>query len=84
MICPPAAPWVKIFLEGIIPGTGEEAVMAEKDDKKKQHEKEHRIYKAGDKYHCIECGSEVKEYGDCPKCHAKFNWLDILGNARPF
>ena len=56
--------------------------MAEKDEKKKRHEKEHKIYKAGDKYHCIECGSEVEEYGDCPKCHAKFNWLEILGNVR--
>ena len=48
--------------------------MAKKD---KEHEELHKIYKAGDKYHCGECGSEVKFGDNCPECNKKFNWSQI-------
>jgi len=51
--------------------------VAKKD---KEHKKLHEIYKAGEKYHCAECGSEVNFGNDCPTCEKKFNWdqIDII------
>ena len=58
--------------------------MAKKDKeearKEKEHKKLHEIYKAGDKYHCIECGTEVNFGKDCPTCEKTFNWdqIDVI------
>lgn len=48
--------------------------MVEKD---KEHEKQHEIVKAGDKYHCGECGSEVHLGNDCPGCNKEFDWSKV-------
>jgi rubrerythrin len=53
--------------------------VAKKD---KEHTKLHQIYKAGDKYHCGECGSEVDFGNDCPTCHRKMNWAQIEATMR--
>jgi rubrerythrin len=50
--------------------------------KDKQHEKEHQIYKAGDRYQCIECGTEVNYGENCPNCKANINWHQIEGQVR--
>lgn len=43
----------------------------------KEHKKMHEIYKAGEKYHCGECGSEVNFGEDCPACNKRINWNQI-------
>ena len=48
--------------------------VAKKD---KEHKKLHEIYKAGEKYHCGECGSEVNFGNDCPTCNKKINWDQV-------
>jgi endogenous inhibitor of DNA gyrase (YacG/DUF329 family) len=48
-----------------------------KDQKDKEHTKLHQIYKAGDKYHCAECGSEVHWGKDCPECKLQIDWKQI-------
>ena len=53
--------------------------MAKKD---KKHEELHKIYKAGDKYHCGECGTEVNFGDNCPECNKKFDWSKIDGYLR--
>ena len=55
--------------------------MVKKD---KEHEKLHKIYKAGDKYHCGECGAEVHWDNDCPECKLKIDWkqVEILAQRR--
>ena len=55
--------------------------MAKKDkEQEKEHKKLHEIYKAGEKYHCLECGSEVNFGHDCPTCSKKIDWdqIDII------
>lgn len=44
---------------------------------KKEHEKMHEVYKAGDRYHCGECGAELDFGKDCPVCKNSFNWKKI-------
>lgn len=57
--------------------------MAEKQESEKQHKADHKIYKAGDKYVCGECGAEVTyEVPNCPTCKVNFDWTDVLGNIR--
>jgi len=52
--------------------------MAKKDkEKDKEHERLHKIYKAGEKYHCGECGSEVHFGNDCPTCNGKIDWSQV-------
>ncbi len=59
-----------------------ETMAKDKKPADKQHEKEHQVYKSGDKYHCVECGTEVN-YGDnCPSCKANINWQQIEGQVR--
>lgn len=57
--------------------------MADDKEAKKQHKEDHKIYKAGDKYVCGECGAEVTfEVPTCPTCKAKFNWSDVTKYVR--
>ena len=57
--------------------------MADEKKEKKQHDKDHKIYKAGDRYVCGECGAEVTfEVPSCPTCKLHLNWSDIEGNIR--
>jgi rubrerythrin len=52
--------------------------MTKKDkDAEKEHKKLHQIYKAGEKYHCGECGSEVHFGNDCPTCNKKIDWAQV-------
>ena len=55
--------------------------MAKKD---KEHTKLHKIYKAGDKFHCGECGTEVNWGADCPGCKARINWDQVEVNVRRY
>ena len=51
--------------------------MTKKDNKEeKEHKKAHKVYKAGDKFHCAECGAEI-EYGkNCPTCKTEIDWIN--------
>jgi len=55
--------------------------MTKKD---KEHEKQHKIYKAGEKYHCGECGTEVHWGNDCPDCKINIDWNQVEILARRF
>ena len=55
--------------------------MAKKD---KEHEKLHKIYKAGNKYHCSECGTEVNWGDHCPDCKLNIDWNQIEIISRRF
>jgi rubrerythrin len=48
----------------------------------KEHKKLHQVYKAGDKYHCGECGTEVDFGKNCPMCKKELNWAQIEGYMR--
>ena len=48
--------------------------MVKKD---KQHTKLREIYKAGEKYHCAVCGSEVHYKNNCPTCKKDIDWEAI-------
>jgi len=54
-------------------------------EKKHEHKVQHGVYKAGEKYHCGECGAELDMGKDCPGCKAELDWTKIVGNVRrPF
>lgn len=48
----------------------------------REHKAMHEVYKAGDRYHCGECGAELDMGKDCPTCKKSFNWERIIGQAR--
>ena len=55
----------------------------EKDPHKEEHKAQHKVYKAGDRYVCGECGAEVTyEVPDCPTCSVGLNWGEITKNVR--
>ena len=54
----------------------------EEEIRKKEHKLMHEVYKAGDRYHCGECGAEINFGKDCPVCKKSFNWETIAGQAR--
>jgi rubrerythrin len=53
-----------------------------KTPQEKEHEKMHKIYKSGDKYHCGECGAEVNFGENCPACKAGLNWEFFMGDVK--
>ena len=55
--------------------------MAKKD---KETQKLRQIYKAGDKFHCAQCGSEVNFGNDCPSCNVKIDWAQLRDDVRRF
>jgi rubrerythrin len=57
------------------------SVARKKEHKDKEHEARHKVYKAGDKYHCGECGAELVMGKDCPGCKTSFDWLRIMNEA---
>ena len=52
-------------------------IIMAKTEKEKEHDKAHQIYKAGDKYHCVECGTEVHWGNDCPECKLQIDWKQV-------
>ena len=56
--------------------------MAEDKEKKKEHKIAHGVYKAGDKFHCGECGAELDFGKNCPTCKLEFDWTKIEGFGR--
>ena len=54
----------------------------DKGHKNKEHEAMHKVYKAGNKYHCSECGAELDWGKDCPSCKASFNWERIFDEGQ--
>lgn len=54
--------------------------MAEDKEKKKEHKIAHGVYKAGEKYHCGECGAELVFGKSCPTCKGEFDWAQIESN----
>ena len=55
--------------------------LKEEEAGKKEHKLLHEVYKAGDKYHCGECGSEIDFGENCPVCNKNFNWSEITRHA---
>jgi rubrerythrin len=53
-------------------------------DRDKEHKKLHQVYKAGDKYHCGECGTEVDYGKNCPMCKKELNWAQIEADIRRY
>ena len=56
--------------------------MTKDKEKEKEHKIMHGVYKAGDKFHCGECSSEVNFGQSCPTCKTEFDWTKIEGNLR--
>jgi len=58
--------------------------MTKKEDKEaeKKHKAEHQIYKSGDKYHCVECGTEVNWGDNCPQCKVNIDWKMVAEQTR--
>ena len=53
-----------------------------KDEKDKEHKIMHGVYKAGDKYHCGECGTQIDFGENCPTCKKEFDWTKIEAGIR--
>ena len=53
-----------------------------KKDKKPKKDKE--VYKKGEKYHCVECHSEVPIKKACPTCGKEIDWDRIKFEIRTF
>ena len=58
--------------------------MTKKEDKEaeKKHKEAHQIYKSGNKYFCVECGSEVNFGENCPQCKVGVDWKIVTEQAR--
>ena len=56
--------------------------MAKDKQKEKEHKIAHGVYKAGDKFHCGECSTEVHYGKNCPTCQREFDWTQIEAYRR--
>jgi len=56
--------------------------MAKDKEKAREHKIMHGVYKAGGKYHCGECSTEI-DFGDsCPTCKKEFDWAKVEASIR--
>jgi rubrerythrin len=54
----------------------------EENQEEKEHKEAHKVYKAGDKYHCAECGTEIDFGSKCPTCKLDIDWKMVEGSIR--
>lgn len=52
--------------------------------KDKKKDKGTGVYQQGEKYHCVECHSEVPIKHACPTCKAEIDWDRVLVERRPY
>ena len=56
----------------------------EQKEREKEHQELHKVYKAGDKYHCAECGTEIHWGSNCTNCEAKIDWVKVEASTRRY
>jgi rubrerythrin len=57
--------------------------MTKKDKQaEKEHKESHKVYQAGGKYHCSECGAEIEFGTKCPTCKLDIDWKLVDTNMR--
>ena len=54
----------------------------EEKKKEKEHKEQHKVYRAGDKYHCAECGTEIHWGANCTNCNNEINWTQVEASLR--